>query len=450
MKRIAYICADPGVPVFGCKGASVHVQEVIRAMHRLGATVELFAARIGGDVPNDLRHLRVHQLPTPPKGELAERERALLAANDAMTTALSGAGHFDLIYERYSLWSFAAVEFARARGVRSVLEVNAPLIDEQAAHRGLSDREAAEAVARRAFDAASVIGCVSEGVAQWVRSRFDNELALTPALAPRRGGATSEIGITTSSSANQTPKGAAISGPSSCDVLAHPLPGERAGVRAVHSPSANLSAKVHVVPNAVNPHRFGPKVTAHQPPSADAFVVGFVGTLKPWHGLPVLADAFIQLHRLNPAARLLIVGDGPEREALSSSLAAHGLTDAVHFTGAVTPEEIPGWLASMHVAVAPYPALDNFYFSPLKLFEYLAAGLPTVASRIGQVMELLREGETGLLVTPGDATSLCSTLARLRADASLRAQLGANGRAYVERHHTWDAAVARLLKLAKN
>jgi glycosyltransferase involved in cell wall biosynthesis len=377
MKRIAYICADPGVPVFGCKGASVHVQEVIRAMHRLGATVELFAARIGGDVPNDLRHLRVHQLPTPPKGELAERERALLAANDAMTTALSGAGTFDLIYERYSLWSFAAMEFARSHGIRSVLEVNAPLIDEQAAHRGLSDREAAEAVAKRAFAAASAIGCVSEKVAEWVRTRC---------AAP---------------------------------------------------------AKVHVVPNAVNPHRFGPKVTAHQPPSADAFVVGFVGTLKPWHGLPVLADAFIQLHRL-------IVGVGAEREALSSSLAAHGLTDAVHFTGAVTPEEIPGWLASMHVAVAPYPALDNFYFSPLKLFEYLAAGLPTVASRIGQVMELLREGETGLLVTPGDATSLCSTLARLRADASLRAQLGANGRAYVERHHTWDAAVARLLKLAKN
>lgn len=384
MKRIAYICADPGVPVFGCKGASVHVQEVIRAMHRLGATVELFAARIGGDVPNDLRHLRVHQLPTPPKGELAERERALLAANNALATALSDAGPFDLIYERYSLWSFAAMEFARDRSIRSVLEVNAPLIDEQAAHRGLSDRAAAEAVAKRVFDAASTIGCVSDKVAAWARSRC---------AAPN---------------------------------------------------------KIHVVPNAVNPHRFGPLVKAHQPPSADSFVVGFVGTLKPWHGLPVLAEAFIQFHAQNPAARLLIVGDGPERDALSSTLAARGLSDAVHFTGAVMPEEIPGWLASMHVAVAPYPALDNFYFSPLKLFEYLAAGLPTVASRIGQVTELLREGETGLLVTPGDPTSLCSTLARLRADASLRAQLGANGRACVERHHTWDAAVARLLKLAKN
>ncbi|MBK8000287.1 MAG: glycosyltransferase family 4 protein [Verrucomicrobia bacterium] len=410
MKRIAYICADPGVPVFGCKGASVHVQEVIRAMHRLGATVELFAARIGGDVPNDLRHLRVHQLPTPPKGELAERERALLAANDALATALSEAGPFDLIYERYSLWSFAAMKFARARGVRSVLEVNAPLIDEQAAHRGLSDRDAAEAVAKRAFDAASVIGCVSEGVAQWVRSRIEDKSAVIE------------------------PDGRA----------------RRSARAAASVEESNPSTKVHVVPNAVNPHRFGPKVKAHQPPSGDAFVVGFVGTLKPWHGLPVLADAFIQFHAQNPAARLLIVGDGPERDALSSALAARGLSDAVHFTGAVTPEEIPGWLASMHVAVAPYPALDNFYFSPLKLFEYLAAGLPTVASRIGQVTELLREGETGLLVTPGDPTSLCSTLARLRADASLRAQLGANGRAYVERHHTWDAAVARLLKLAKN
>lgn len=429
MKRIAYICADPGVPVFGCKGASVHVQEVIRAMHRLGATVELFAARIGGDVPNDLRHLRVHQLPTPPKGELAERERALLAANDALATALSEAGPFDLIYERYSLWSFAAMEFARARGVRSVLEVNAPLIDEQAAHRGLCDRDAAEAVAKRAFDAASVIGCVSEGVAQWVRSRFDDE------LAPK---------------ADKQTQGLRTDGDSDFNLCPPQIPGETQRARVVHSPSANPSTKVHVVPNAVNPHRFGPKVKAHHPPAADAFVVGFVGTLKPWHGLPVLADAFIQFHAQNPAARLLIVGDGPERDALSSALAARGLSGAVHFTGAVTPEEIPGWLASMHVAVAPYPALDNFYFSPLKLFEYLAAGLPTVASRIGQVTELLREGETGLLVTPGDPTSLCSTLARLRADAALRAQLGANGRAYVERHHTWDAAVARLLKLAKN
>lgn len=433
MKRIAYICADPGVPVFGCKGASVHVQEVIRAMHRLGATVELFAARIGGDVPNDLRHLRVHQLPTPPKGELAERERALLAANEALATALSGTGRFDLIYERYSLWSFAAIEFARAHGIRSVLEVNAPLIEEQAAHRGLSDREAAESVAKRAFDAASVIGCVSEGVAQWVRSRFDDEPALARCTrSAEHCSAEGERGVL---NAEQ------------CSALRVV---ERAGVWAVHSLSPNPSTKVHVVPNAVNPHRFGPKVKAHQPPSTDAFVVGFVGTLKPWHGLPVLADAFIQFHAENPAARLLIVGDGPERDALSSALAARGLSDAVHFTGAVTPEEIPGWLASMHVAVAPYPALDNFYFSPLKLFEYLAAGLPTVASRIGQVTELLREGETGLLVTPGDATSLCSTLARLRADASLRAQLGANGRAYVERHHTWDAAVARLLMLAKN
>ena len=87
-------------------------------------------------------------------------------------------------------------------------------------------------------------------------------------------------------------------------------------------------------------------------------------------------------------------------------------------------------------------------FRSLKLFEYLAAGRPTVASRIGQVTELLQDGETGLLVPPGDAPALTAALDRLRADETLRARLGANGRAWVNRGHTWDAAVERLLALA--
>ena len=277
------------------------------------------------------------------------------------------------------------MEFAREQGIPGVLEVNAPLIDEQAVHRGLTDRAAAEAVAARAFAAARVIACVSEGVAEWVRTR-----------------------------------------------------------------GQDLSCKVHVVPNAVNPHRFGPHGAQRRPPVAGTFVIGFVGTLKPWHGLPALAEAFAQLHLRVSEARLLIVGDGPERETLVNVLKERGLLNAVHFAGAVDPEEIPGWLASMHVAVAPYPALENFYFSPLKMFEYLAAGLPTVASRVGQITELLRDGETALLVPPGDAKALGEALSRLRADEGLRVRLGNTGRAWVKRHHTWDAAVARLLHMTSH
>lgn len=66
--RLAYVCADPGIPVFGAKGASIHVQEVIRAFRRQGLQVRLFAMRLGGEPPADLRDLPVHCLPEPPRG----------------------------------------------------------------------------------------------------------------------------------------------------------------------------------------------------------------------------------------------------------------------------------------------------------------------------------------------------------------------------------------------
>jgi glycosyltransferase involved in cell wall biosynthesis len=113
---------------------------------------------------------------------------------------------------------------------------------------------------------------------------------------------------------------------------------------------------------------------------AGTFTAEFVGTLKPWHGLSTLAEAFAILHGRDPTYRLLIVGDGPERGRLLGELRVRGeaLPGAAQFTGAVSHEAIPGLLASMDVAVAPYPALPDYCFSPLKVCEYLAA----VARRI--------------------------------------------------------------------
>ena len=78
--RLAYVCADPGIPVFGAKGASIHVQEVIRAFRRQGLQVRLFAMRLGGEPPADLRDLPVHCLPEPPRGDTARRERAAMVS----------------------------------------------------------------------------------------------------------------------------------------------------------------------------------------------------------------------------------------------------------------------------------------------------------------------------------------------------------------------------------
>ena len=125
MMRIAYICADAGVPVFGWKGASIHVQEFIRALVRRGDREESFATLVGGDAPPDLADIGVHRLPALPKGAPAAREQAALAANHELQTALRQEEPFDLVYERYSLWSGNGVCpcrrcAGRARSQRSV------------------------------------------------------------------------------------------------------------------------------------------------------------------------------------------------------------------------------------------------------------------------------------------------------------------------------------------
>lgn len=377
--HIAYICADPGVPVFGTKGSSVHVQAVIRAFRTRGARVTLLASRYAAAPPPDLADLPCLALPRPPKGEPAEREAALLNANQALAATLAELGPVDLIYERYSLWSYAGMEHAANHGVPGLLEVNAPLIVEQARHRTLVDRAGAEGVARRAFAAASALLAVSEGVAAYLRSR----------------------------------------------------PGP--------------TGPIHVVPNGVDPR---PYLGRRPGQDGQNFTVGFVGTLKPWHGLDTLLAAFALLREQVPAARLLIVGDGPERAACEATIAHLGLDDAVELTGAVAPDAVPALLALMDVATAPYPAMDDCYYSPLKLFEYMAAGLPIVASRIGQVAEVIEHGRSGLLCRPGDPVALAGSLARLERDAGLRARLGAVARASVLREHTWDRVAERIFALA--
>ena len=384
MLRVAYVCADPGVPVFGAKGSSVHVQEVVRALRRAGAEVTLFATRLGGEPSADLRGIPVHPLPALPPGESVIRERAALAANRALRAALAARGPFDLVYERYALWSHAGMNYAREADTPGILEVNAPLIEEQARHRALVHRDAAEQVAARAFAAAHALVAVSPGVAAY--------LTTYPGVGPR----------------------------------------------------------VHVIPNGVDPERFPAAHFAQRPAShADgSFTVGFLGTLKPWHGLDVLVDAFARLHARHPDCRLLIVGEGPERGRIEAAIEERKISSAVHLTGAVAPDQVPEELAEMDVGVAPYPELPDFYFSPLKIYEYMAAALPVVVSRIGDLDQVVQSEVTGLLSPTGDPVALASALERLRGDAPLRRRLGDAARARVLAEHSWDAVVARILNLA--
>lgn len=382
--RVAYVSADPGVPVFGCKGCSIHVQEVVRAMRNRGAAVELFVTRTGGDPPPDLAAIPLHQFPLASNGDPANRERRLLAANEKFRKSLKRAGPFDMVYERYSLWSHAAMEHAREVGIPGILEVNAPLIEEQTRHRGLTDERAARHVAARAFDAAAALLAVSDEVAAYLKC--------------------------------------------------HPATRER----------------IHVVPNGVAPYRFLADLEPSLPREPGDFTIGFVGTLKPWHGLPLLLEVFARLHQSEPGFRLLIVGDGPERARLAADVAARGdgLAQAVHITGAVAPADVPGLIASMDVATAPYRGQPEFYFSPLKVYEYMAAGRAIVASRVGQLAQVIRDGVNGLLCAPGDVPALVEAIAHLRRDPAFRRRLGQTARSDALESHTWDAVVGRVFDIA--
>jgi len=351
------------------------------ALRRAGAEVDLFAAHTGGEIPSPLRDVRVHRIVTPSALGPAARESALFEANASLRAELAGGGPFDLIYERHALWAFAAMEHARATDVPGLLEVNAPLVDEQQSHRTLVDRAGAELAAYRAFVAASRIIAVSRAVADYVQQR------------------------------------------------------------------SGAGTSVTVIPNGVDPARFSPARRTPQPVDATSrpFTVGFVGTLKPWHDLATLMQAVAWLRGRRPSLRLVIVGDGPGRQVLERNAARLGLADALDVRGAVDHSDVPEILTGMDVAVAPYRDLRPFYFSPLKLVEYMAAGVPVVASSGGEIDDLVQDGVTGLLYRPGDAGSLARALERLASDPLLGNRLARAARDRVIRERTWDEVVRQIL-----
>src|SRR5262249_55218327 len=151
----------------------IHVQEVVRALTAEGVQVDIFTMRPEGEPPPGLETTRLHALAASPKGSAAAREQAALEANRTTRSALEEAGPFDLVYERYSLWSFAGIDYAQAHGIPGLLEVNAPLIEEQAAHRRLVDRPSAERVAEHIFAMATALVAVSHEVAAYLE-RFPN------------------------------------------------------------------------------------------------------------------------------------------------------------------------------------------------------------------------------------------------------------------------------------
>ncbi|MCA8959686.1 MAG: glycosyltransferase family 4 protein [Planctomycetes bacterium] len=158
-----------------------------------------------------------------------------------------------------------------------------------------------------------------------------------------------------------------------------------------------------------------------------------------------LLDCFETLRARERDVALLLVGDGPERERLEARVRDPELRGRVHFTGAVDRDTVAGLCRAADIAIAPYPELEHFYFSPLKLFEFMAMGLPVVSTRTGQIGDLIQHEESGLLAAPGRVDQLVASVERLLEDPRLRARLGDTAREWILERATWRHRVADIL-----
>lgn len=199
--------------------------------------------------------------------------------------------------------------------------------------------------------------------------------------------------------------------------------------------------KVHVIPNGADLSLY----PADDEPDATELVIGFTGFFRPWHGLEALVDALAD-GQLPPGSRLLLVGDGPSRAELEARAARLGVAERVTITGAVERPAIPGLIRSMHVCLQP---AATPWASPLKLFEYMAAGRAIVAPDQPNLREVLTHEVDALLFAPDDQAGMAAAVVRLARDKALRAALGHAARArVVTAPYSWDGNAQRVAELA--
>jgi glycosyltransferase involved in cell wall biosynthesis len=178
------------------------------------------------------------------------------------------------------------------------------------------------------------------------------------------------------------------------------------------------------IPNGAEVSPFHAAPPPALPALAGRIVVGFVGSMKPWHGVEQLLEAFARIQPRAPQAALVLVGAGPGQDDVIERADRADLRGHVLCTGHVPHADVPSLLGRFDIAVAPYLPVEDFYFHPLKLVEYLAAGKPVIYSDQGDLRALVGAGGLGYL--PGSVAQLADRLAQLLDDEAMRRRLASS------------------------
>jgi len=367
-------------------GQAVHIEELIAGLRALGHEVRVVAPVNRNETAMGADVGWVHWLKkTAPRAMYELLELAYsLVAYRALARAVREFAP-DVIYERYNLFLLSGLMIKRRFGLPLLLEVNAPLVHERSRFGGLS----------------------LVHLARWSEGRVwrgaDHVLPVTRVLA----GYVSSYGV----------------------------PDER----------------VTVISNGVNLAHFEAALSTEAAKESlglsHRLVLGVTGFVRDWHGIDRVIHWMAE-PGVPPEVHLLVVGDGPARADLERLAAKCHIAHRVTFTGVVSREKMPSYVAAFDVALQPAVVA---YASPLKLFEYLALGKAIIAPRQANLEEVLVDGGNALLFDPEEPNGLGAALGRLVANRDLRDALGAGARRSIhEQALTWLDNAKRVSSLCQH
>ena len=290
----------------------------------------------------------------------------------------------DAIYERENIYMLSGVWAARLFSLPLLLEVNAPLAEE-----------------RGKFD-----GLAMPAFARWTEEvAWRNATYVLPVTAVLGG------------------------------II------QKAGVPA---------SRIVVTSNGVDTDAFRLVDAQARPRLPDAFkagpVLGFVGYVRAWHGLPQVVD-LLGADPVLAQASLLVVGDGPARGDLEAQAKRLGVEDRVQVCGVIGRDGLAGYISTFDIALQPEVTA---YASPLKLFEYMALGRAIIAPDAPNIREILTHEVDALLFEPNNPESLAAAIRRLVGDGALRARLGAAAAGKIQREDiSWSRNARRVISLVR-
>ncbi|MGD9093560.1 MAG: glycosyltransferase family 4 protein [Anaerolineales bacterium] len=397
------------------KGAQIHIYHTIRSLQEMGHTVSLLTLQ-GRRVlfTEDLGVFQGSEINSQHLGRIGfsdnhmfkvfesgvrriQREvkfpyLALFDSYRMYDACRQNLADYDILHERYNLLSLGGAFARRKLCLPYVLEINADLLEQRkfkgTALKGLQ-LKFAEWVTHYSFSVASVIVCISLGLREHLIERWgvpEDRLAVLPCAAD------------------------------------------------IHAFSSNNNA------SSVR-SRLGLR---------DEPVVMWIGGFYSWHDLNVVLNGFDTVVERIPNVRLVLVGDGETRSEVERSVYDKDLMQVTIFTGSIPHTQMPDILSIADVVVSPAPSLPadkGGTGTPLKIFEYMAAGKAIVATETSQTDGVLRHGENGMLVKPGEVDKFSQTIVWLLNHSRERERIGNNAQYDAREYHSWERYSSQLVQI---